>query len=476
MHMKTLLLTISLFCSCFSFSQKNIFELKFDLDKPTILTSPFHYSTYSYIVIREKAGIHRFIINRDDSTSLYKTEATKNSLIFNNNAIKILGSVTGKDESFNVLFDTKNEIVFFEKADLLNGSYKIDGSINFSKERFIGVTQHDNVFIIAGHEEKSKSLKFYYIQEGKPNRIKEIDFSFIQPKYGSSDIRFFLDDAAIIDDNTVFDPVLLTKEIKLYFIENKIIATCNQQYTFTQLAEIDTTTGLAEVKKFNFEERFSYKDIPDPPKSNAFFRNGYLYTGAAYIKSLLISVIDPKTGLILKKYEADKDDTISFKNTPIYQEGGSSAFAANYKKELSPGQFIRKINDAELFITARNGEPEETELMIGSYKEITNSRGGPGMGLGFPVAPGVFISFYVSFTPGFSTSWTKTTFMKTLLQKNNFEHISRALPVSIQEKRELYEKELSRDYSSREFRSFDKEYLFTYDKAAKKFNIIEFNK
>jgi hypothetical protein len=446
------------------------------MKKPTMLTSPFHYSKYSYIVIRENARIHRFIIDRDDSTLNYKTEESKNPPIFNNNTIKVIGSVTGKDESFNVLFDTNNEIVFFEKADLLNGYYKSEGSINFSKEEFIGVTQHDNVFIMVGHERKSKSLKFYYIQEGKPVRIKEIDFSFIQPKNGSSDIRFFLDDAAIIDDNTVFDPVLLTKEIKLYFIENKIIATCNQQYTFTQLAVIDTATGMADVKKFNFEERFSYKDIPDPPKSNAFFRNGYLYTGAAYLKSLLISVIDPKTGLILKKYEADKDDTISFKNTPIYQEGGSTAFAANNKKELSPRQFIRKINDAELFITARNEEPKETELMIGSYKEITSSRGGPGIGMGFPVAPGVILSFYVSFTPGFSTSWTKTTYMKTLLQKNNFEHISRALPVSIQEKRELYEKELSRDYISKEFRSFAREYLFIYDKASKKFSVIEFEK
>lgn len=476
MLMKTLLLTISVLSSCFSFSQKNIFELKFDLDKATILTSPFHYSKYSYIVIREKARIHRFIINRDDSICTYKTEATKNSLIFNNNTIKVIGSVTGKDESFNVLFDTKNEIVFFEKADLLNGSYKSEGSIDFSKEQFIGVTQHDNVFIIVGHERKSKSLKFYYKQEGQPIRIKEIDFSFIQPKYGSSDIRIFLDEASIIDDNTMFDPALLIKEIKLYFTKSKIIATCNQQYTFTQLAEIDIASGLAEVKKFSFEERFSYKDIPDPPISNAVFRNGYLFTGAAYLKSLLINVIDPKTGLILKKYEADKEDTISFKNTPIFQEGGSSSFDADKVKELSPRQFIRKINESELFITVRDGEPGETELMIGSYKEITSSRGGPGLGMGFPVAPGVTFSFYVSFTPGFSTSWSKTTYMKTLLQKNNFEHISRALSASIQEKRELYEKELSRDHIRREFRSFDREYLFIYDKASKKFSVIEFKK
>lgn len=476
MSIKTLLLTISVFSSCFSFSQKYIFELNYDLKKAVILTAPFHYSKYSYTVIREKSGIHRFIINRDDNTFNHKIEGKKNSGIFNNNTIKIIGTITGKDESFNALFDTKNEMVFFEKADLINDSYRNDESINFSDERFIGITQHDNVFILVGHERKSKSLKFYYKKEGQPIRIKDIDFSFIQPKFGSSDIRIFLDEAAIIDDNTMFDPALLIKEIKLYFTETKIIATCNQQFAFTQLAEIDTASGLAEVKKFNFEEKFSYKDIPDPPISNAFFRNGFLFTGAAYLKSLLINVIDPKTGNILKKYEAGKDDTISFKNTPIYQEGGSNALSATKKIELTPRQFIRKINESELFISVRDGEPEETELMIGSYKEITYS-GSPGMFMPVGSLPGAVasaVSFYVTFTPGFSSSWTKTTYMKSLLQKNNFEHISRPLAASIQEKRESYEKELSRDKISKEFRTYEREYLFIYDNLTKKLSVIEF--
>ena len=479
MLMKTLLLTISLFCSCFSFSQKNIFELSYELGKASILTAPFHFSAYSYFAIKEKARVHRFIINRDDSTINYSKEESKNSPVSYTNTTKIIGSITGKNKSFNALFDTESGVIFFEKADLINNTYSIDESINFSRELFIGITQHDDVFIIAGHEKKSKSLNFYYKKQDHPFRVKKIDFSFIQPKYGASDIRFFLDEAAIIDDNTVFDPALLTKEIKLYLNEPKIVATCNQQYLFTQLAEIDTATGLADVKKFSFEERFSYKDIPDPLKSNSFFRKNYLFTGAAYVKCLLISVIDLKSGLIVKKYEADKDDTISFKNTAIYQDGGSSFFVANRRKELSPRQFIRKINDDELFINARDAGPSETELMIGSYKKITESPAAPGMFLPMGGLPGVerlSVSFYISFTPGFSTSWTKTIYMKSLLQKDNFEHISRTLPVSIQENRELFEKELPKDYIRREFRSFDTEYLFIYAKDVKKFSVIEFKK
>lgn len=476
---KRLLLSITALLSAIcSFSQTNIFELKYDLEKASILTSPFHYSKYSYTVIKEKNKIHRFILNREDSTANYKAEDSKNSPLYYSKSIKLIGSLTTENESLNALFDTKDEIVFFEKADLSKNTYTKDGEIKFPKEQFIGITQQGNTFIIVGHERKSKSLKFYYKKEGQPVRLKEIDFSFIEPKNGSHSIHIFLDDASIIDVNTIFDPALLTKEIKLYFTENKIIATCNQQYAFTQLAEIDTTLGKAKVKKFNFEPRFFYTDIPDAPKSNAFFANGYLFTGAAYAKNLVISVIDPVSEAILKRYEADREDDIPFKNTPILQEGGISIFSAAKKKELTSRQFVRKINEAELFISAKDEGAEEIELMIGSYREIASSGGSPGMfmPMGVPGMGGATVSFYVSFTPGFSTSWSKTTYMKSLLHRNTFNHISRPLPEPIQEKRELYEKELSDENIRCEFRTHDKEYLFLYDYDTKKFRTIEFVK
>ena len=154
------------------------------------------------------------------------------------------------------------------------------------------------------------------------------------------------------------------------------------------------------------------------------------------------------------------------------QEGGSGMFSADKKKELTTRQFVRKINEAELFITAKEETVGEMELMIGSYKEIVNSRGVP---MFMPMGGGT-VSFYMAFTPGFSTSWSKTTYMKMILDKNTFSHINRSLPQSIQEKRESFEKVVPEDISKSEFRTHDKEYLFIFDYNTKKFQTIEFTR
>jgi hypothetical protein len=150
--------------------------------------------------------------------------------------------------------------------------------------------------------------------------------------------------------------------------------------------------------------------------------------------SLCIQVVDLYTGAINKSFVANREDEISFKNTPIIQEGGQYSFGT--PRELSKTkQLLRKMVNGDAVITATMNYNNQIELIVGSFTQMRSGGGGVMM-MGGGVAGGPMIMVP---TGGFSRSgWVKSARFKTLLNANTFEHVNGEIGNSINEKIEYY--------------------------------------
>lgn len=455
-----------------SYSQKATFELTTGIKKGNLITSPFHSTDYSYFVITEKEKTHRLILNKLDSTFIYKTEDEGQSNVYPNKGCNILSSITTADESLSAVYDSDKNLLYFETVNLKTEYYTTDGLTELNKETIIGSTVINNTIITVTHPKKERFLKFYFKQTNKPVFSKEISFLFLEDKTGKGkNLYEALDNIAVIDFNTANDHNELCKLTKLYITKDEIVVTDNHQFDSTNLYVLDTSGFLIKRKAFPFDRRFTYNKIPDQSTVNSFYKDGILFAAEVFSFSLEIRLyfFDAETGTLLTKHTAKNNEELFFKNAPIYQEGGSNIFTKYRKRELNFNQFVSRLSGYDVFVTAKNYAPGLTEFWIGSYRVIKGSSA-PIMMPSGGFTGGVFFSF----SPGFSSSWSKTIYMRSLFRNDDFKHQKGQLNATPQEKRDNYSDEMPNSKFSKKFRSISKEYLFHLNPDDKKIHVTEF--
>lgn len=463
-----------------SFSQKTTFKLSTDIRKGNLITAPFHSIDYSYFEITEKKKIHRLILNKLDSTYIFKTETDGQSNLYPNKECDILASITETDESLNAIQDAENNLLYFETVNLKTENYTTDGLIELKKEKIIGITIVNNAIIIVTHPKKEKFIKFYFKQKDKPLDIKKIDFSFLEEKTGKGkDFYSALDNATVIDYNTTNDQSQLVKKTKLFITKDKIIVIGNYSAENTHFFVADTAGNILEKKEFAFGKRYSFNDrYPDYSYTNSFYKDGKLFAVEVFSlpAEIRLYVYDTESGKLINKHMATNDAELSFRNAPVYQEGGSTIFSAKRKKQLEFIQFITKITNTDVFISAKSNSPGLTEVWVGSYKEIRQASAPVMMPSGGFGGGGIMVGggFSIEFRLGFSSSWTKTTYMRSLFRNDDFSHQKGILPPTAQEKIDNYSDDLPNTRFSTNFRSISKEYLFYLNLDEKKIYITEF--
>jgi hypothetical protein len=73
-----------------------------------------------------------------------------------------------------------------------------------------------------------------------------------------------------------------------------------------------------------------------------------------------------QSGKILNSFRTLEKDTISFKNTPIIQDGGNSIYTANAERNLEKTkQLLRKMLNGEAVITGIINQKGQHEITVG---------------------------------------------------------------------------------------------------------------
>jgi len=167
---------------------------------------------------------------------------------------------------------------------------------------------------------------------------------------------------------------------------------------------------------------------------NSFLLRNKLYYLLATSDSLCIQVVDLYTGVINRSYVASKEDEISFKNTPIMQDGGTYSNGAS--RELGKTkQLLRKMVNGDVVITASLNDNNQVEVVVGSFARMTSQLNGgrvrPEGGPGSPMVVAPAGGFY-------RNTRIKSAGFKTLLNASTFEHIDGNIGNTINEKIEYY--------------------------------------
>jgi hypothetical protein len=148
-------------------------------------------------------------------------------------------------------------------------------------------------------------------------------------------------------------------KVKLYVSEKALQLTFDQNSLYTQIFTINTTN-------YGVTEKIIPQLVVKEGTSNSFLHDQKLYQVSLNEEELNLSATNIHTGEVLKTYEATKEDTISFKNSPLLEQTGdrrSNEFK-NTKK------FLRKAasGDAALSVYLT---PNDVMVVTGTIRNVT---------------------------------------------------------------------------------------------------------
>lgn len=196
---------------------------------------------------------------------------------------------------------------------------------------------------------------------------------------------------------------------------------------------------------------------------------------------MVFNVKDFETKKMLKEIKLNKEDSITFKNTSIVQEGGG--FGLNISGDVrtreleKTSKFLRKVSrsNAGIAVFKTNGI---YQIVLGGHIEA--SSGGVGM---MPMAGGGFGGMaggqsFTIFSPIFGSyggySSSKSTVINCLFN-DKFEHVKGKLPENIFDKIDAYDTEKGDLKLKTVFKHNEKFYLGHFDKKTKHYRLIGFD-
>lgn len=223
---------------------------------------------------------------------------------------------------------------------------------------------------------------------------------------------------------TVSDP------IKMYIRNGKAIISFDQYKKETQLLVIDLATKTGTLQRF---KKPLTNVNSSRKKTNSFLYDNYIFEIAADKKVFSMHILEYPSGKFIKEYAVAKTDIITFKNTPIIQEGGAYA---NYRELEKTKKFLRKITSENIGISVIKIDGNY-QFSIGGYVQ---QHGGGGMMIGgFGTVGGITtggVSFFINPTMFAYNSFTNTKSTRIEgLFNNAFEHIpNKEIPLNVFDK------------------------------------------
>ena len=334
----------------------------------------------------------------------------------------LIGSSASNSDSYRVFLTNKNQ----DKFSSILFSFK-DG-VTTSKEfllsrseTFIQTVQFNNQFyLISGAKERNQLFIYSFDNEGNPKRnfINVSALRFIDYNGKNKNLLSLLikgENIKKFEENTPNSIELTSEQRKMYVRDGSVLFTLDHHKMFTQVLKINLKSFQAS--SFQFKKPLLGKKAK---RTNSYLNGENVFTIAATNEKFTVEILDFKTGNLIKEYSASKNDSITFKNTPIMQDGG---MYSAYRELGKTKRFLRRITKGHTGISARKVN-SQYHLVIGGYI-VQKTNGGMMMPFG-GIAIGSIGAATVFFNPAQiafnSFTNNKATRIESLLDEN-FNHI-----------------------------------------------------
>ncbi len=348
----------------------------------------------------------------------------------------IVGYGINNRKSFNICLSDKRH----RKFAILNFSFESGNSsikefeLKGIGEKFVQTATVKNRFYLFSIVNGTSKLKIYEINDEGIPEILTLDFNKEKFKGKQSLVHLYdmftvtskgtFVDATVkkIEGNIPTSIEVASEERKLYIIDDKIVFTFDNNNKVTQILTIDPSD-------------FSYtkEDIVKPQEAidgtkkrvtNSFINDLKYFSISSSRDNMVFRIQDYNSRRIEKEIHLKKEDSITFKNTPIIQEGG---VYDNYREMESSKKFLRKITSGDVGVAVYK-QKDEYVITLGGKKEIVIGGGDMMMPMGgfggIPIttAGSVNIFFNPTYFAYNSYTSTKSTHIKCLFD-SSFNHL-----------------------------------------------------
>lgn len=215
-------------------------------------------------------------------------------------------------------------------------SKNVNFVFNSEKQYLAAQFQLENSLNLLVKDLEKNTLVLYSFDNGT---VKEKIFDFSSFKFQDKNTKFVTFNHIIREnqieqiDTEQYNPLFKsTAKSKLYILPNRFILTLDYNPIKTQIFDINLETE--EIKEKNFTQSSIQKS---KKTSNSFFQDDKLYQTIASNEELFLDIKDYNTTASLKSFHISKNDTISFKTSPLLlqREGGKAKELKTTKKFLN---------------------------------------------------------------------------------------------------------------------------------------------
>lgn len=465
-----LLITINAFAQ--EVVNSTVLELKKNRD---VFQTVNHEKNTVTLFISDKEKVKAINLNEKmkivDSISAERpnTKTYANMIGYNtsNDGTRLYWSSNNQENILAQLYD-------FNNRKTANKEYKLILKNEKVLQKF---SENENFYILTVIKNSNIFKLYVFNNEGNytEKMIPTERFHFLESDYKKSNLSGVLsenlppfDPPFSLQNIIVENPTSLTdaaKKRKCYFNNKQITITNDSNIDFTQVILInlnDFTATEKMVKKPYLSGERAFLN------SNSFYFDNKLYQikTSSEIFHFTIKDLDDN---IIKEYIANSTNPIEFKNSEIYQEGGS--FGGKRILENS-SQFIRKTNNLSSAVSCYRIGPN-TLITFGGVSALQQSTGQIFAGQ-FGLVGGVIGA--LAFNPAME-SFNSYTNRKVVKIEGLFDsqgnHIKGELqPLAFDKIRTFFDK--NNDVSSQTLFKIDTYYLGYYDNKTKEYVIRKF--
>lgn len=465
--MKSFLNILILGLSIATFSQERVLSFKNDLK-----TSSSNIKDVIPVVNSETDEIAFFVA---DAKNVYGYKVDANFKVTEkitseekSRKYKVLiGSSASKEDSYRVFLTDKNQNSFaFINFSFKDGATSLqEFSIGENEEFLQTVNSKNQFYLIAGSKLENHLYIYTFDENGTPikNNVDISALRFINSKGKNTNLLSLLitgDDLKKFEENTPNSIELTSEETKMFVRESSIFITLDHHKMFTQVLEINLNTFKTDSFQFN-KPSLGEKS----KRTNSYLNGDTIFTIAVTKDEFAVEILNFETGNLIKEYSANKDETITFKNTAIIQEGG---MYDSYRELGKTNRFLRRISKGNSGISVRKVN-NQYHLIIGGFI-VQKSNGGMMMPFGgIPI--GSIGSATIFFNPtqiAFNSfANNKTTRIESLLDEN-FNHVEGEIKENAFDKMKDFKSNNKGStvfkykdfYIKTEYMSFSKDFIF----------------
>jgi hypothetical protein len=168
-----------------------------------------------------------------------------------------------------------------------------------------------------------------------------------------------------IDPDAQTSPDVAHIPNKLYWIHDSLFLLMNNyQRGITAVFSFDIRGGKVDFRtiQHNNARSVELEDYVD----NSMLLDDRLYFVSAEDHRLNLQVRDFYSGRLLKEYDVKRDEEISWKNTPIVQEG--SFYKSGPRELAKTRQLLRKMVSGSAVLMANREDSGRVSITIGGYR------------------------------------------------------------------------------------------------------------